>query len=149
MQPDYCMLKFHAPHATKDNSKVQKSFAYLSGDLYEQAYVGLFSAEYRLFCTQKDIAEDHEYSTTDIERHAFWHTRHTRPSTFSVNGRHMRYDEAFAAHVAHRAAEALGVDAQALLHDAGSVGHVPHMHFPRHAPSRRLRNLHLRMLQIL
>ena len=55
----------------------------------------------------------------------------------------------FAAHVAHRAAEALGVDAQALLHDAGSVGHVPHMHFPRHAPSSRLRNLHLRMLQIL
>ena len=150
MQPDYCMLKFHAPHATKDNSKVQKSFAYLSGGgLYEQAYVGLFSAEYRLFCTQKDIAKDHEYLTTDIERHAFWHTKYTRPSTFSVNGRHMRYDEAFAAHVAHRAAQALGFDAQELLRDA-HIMQPSQMHFTwPAAQSCRLQALRLRMLQIL
>ena len=152
MRPDYCMLKFHAPHATKDKQHVQEHFPYLYGRLYEQAWVGLFSAEYRLFCTKADMRRDEQYDTKEIERHAFYHTYFTRPSTFSVQHRQMPYDEAFAAHVAQKAAEAEVIDnAERLLEDAGKTfGHVAHMHFPWHAaPRSRLQALHLRMLQIL
>ena len=151
MRPDYCMLKFHAPHATDDNEQVQASFAYLRGVLYEQGYAGLFSAEYRLFCTKSDIKDtDVEYKTKEIERHAFYHTHRTRPSTFDVNNKHMQYDDAFAAHVARKAARWLQIDAPKLLEDAGSIGHGAHMHFAwPAAQGSRLQALHLRMLQIL
>jgi len=150
MQPDYCMLKFHAPHATKDNAQVPASFAYLKGVPYEQGYAGLFSAEYRLFCTKADIGTQHEYSTADIEGHAFFHTRYTRVRTYSVGDKCMRYDDAFAAHVAHKAARLLGFDAQQLLHDAHTELHVVPMHFdwPHEKPSR-VHALLARMLEIL
>ena len=151
MRPDYCMLKFHAPHATDDNEQVQASFAYLRGVLYEQGYAGLFSAEYRLFCMKSDIEDtDVEYKTKEIERHAFYHTHRTRPSTFDVNNKHMQYDDAFAAHVARKAARWLKIDAQKLLDDARSIGHGAHMRFAwPAAQGSRLQALHLRMLQIL
>jgi hypothetical protein len=151
MQPDYCMLKFHAPHATTDRPCVPESVKYLDGVLYEQAYAGLFSAEYRLFCTQADIGETKEYSTADIEGHAFCHTHTTRPTTFVVREEQMLYDDAFAAHVAHKAQE-LGLirHADSLLSEAPALGHVAHMHFSwPAAQSRRLQGMHLRMLQIL
>ena len=154
MQPEYCMLKFHAPHATKDKKKVQKSLRYLHGTLYEQAWVGLFSAEYRLFCTKKDMRRDQQYDTKQIERHAFYHTLITRPKKFSVQGEHshqeMPYDEAFTAHVAHKAARWLKIDARKLLDDARSIGHVAHMHFTWPAAEMsRTQALHVRIQQIL
>jgi len=155
MRPDHCMLKFHAPHATPDQPEVARSFEYLHGQLYEQAFVGLFSAEYRLFCTKP--AETmlqggpQEYDTTQIERHAMWHTRRRRPQTFAVKGAHLPYDEAFAAHVAHKAQElGLVLDARKLLDEARGIGHVAHMHFSWPAAQAcRLRALHARMLQAL
>ena len=151
MQPDYCMLKFHAPHATKDQRQVQKSFRYLHGRPYEQAYAGLFSAEYRLFCTQADIGTQREYCTAEIEGHAFYHTRFTRVRTYSVDGKRLRYDDAFAAHVA-RKAQALGLicDAQQLVCDAKTKLHVVPMHFDwAHARPSRVDALLVRMLEIL
>jgi hypothetical protein len=152
MQPDYCMLKFHAPHATKDKRKVQVSLPYLTGVLYEQAFAGLFSAEYRLFCTNEDINNERTlYSTDDIEGHAFFHTKNTRPQTFAVDENEMPYDDAFAAHVAHKA-QALGLilNAHKLLDEARGIGHVAHMHFTWPAAQRsRLQALHARMLRIL
>ena len=150
MRPDYCMLKFHAPHATKDQKQVQASFRYLKGDLNEQAYVGRFSAEYRLFCTREDIqATDMQYETEEIERHAFFHTRRTRPSTFTVNNKQMRYDDAFAAHVAHKAQRLLRIDAQQLLRDAYKDLHVAPMQFPwPHKGMSRTQALYLRIQQI-
>jgi len=152
MQPDYCMLKFHAPHATKGRRKVDVSLPYFTGVLYEQGFAGLFSAEYRLFCTNEDInAERTLYSTDAIEGHAFFHTKNTRPQTFAVDGHEMPYDDAFAAHVAHKA-QALGVilNAHTLLDEARGVGHVAHMHFSWPAAQRsRLQALHARMLRIL
>lgn len=144
MQPDYCMLKFHAPHATRDKSRVRESLPYLHGTLYEQAYVGLFSAEYRLFCTKADISQEHDYSTAAIEGHAFYHTKNTRPSTFSVNGKAMPYDEAFAAHVAHTAARLLRFDTKELLRDACHMLRVAHMHFAW----TRLRSMRTRITEI-
>jgi hypothetical protein len=131
MQPDYCMLKFHAPHKTRDKAQVHASIRYLHGVLYEQAYVGLFSAEYRLFCTSEDISQkhDHDFSTAAIEKHAFYHTKNTRPSTFSVESKAMPYDDAFAAHVAHKAAALLDFNAEALLGDARRMQRVAHMQF--------------------
>jgi hypothetical protein len=150
MQPDYCMLKFHAPHATTDRKSVARSLRYLYGKLYEQAYVKLFSAEYRLFCTKADLRRKHEYSTADIEGHAFFHTRHTRPRTFSVEGRQMRYDDAFAAHVALKAARWLQIDAQQLLLDAKAKLNVRPMHFSWHQKQGcDVGALLLRMQQIL
>ena len=156
MRPDYCMLKFHAPHATPDQRHVSASLQYLHGPLYEQAFVGLFSAEFRQFCRKPAEAMlergPARYDTKAIERHAMWHTRRRRPQTFSVHGVHVPYDEAFAGHVAHKAQD-LGLisDAHTLLHEArGSIGHVAHMHFPwPTAQSSRLQALHVRMLQIL
>ena len=135
MQPDYCMLKFHAPHATPDRPHVPQSFEYLDGPLYEQAFVGLFSAEFRQFCRQPAEAMlrhgPARYDTKAIERHAMWHTRRRRPKTFSVKGVHMPYDDAFAAHVAHKAQElGLILNAHTLLAEARGIGHVSHMHFP-------------------
>ncbi len=154
MRPDYCMLKFHAPHATSDQPHVDRSLRYLHGQLYEQAFVGLFSAEFRLFCRLPAQAMlkhgPAPYDTTKIERHAMWHTRRRRPQTFSVNGVHLPYDDAFAAHVAHKA-QKLGmiVNAHTLLAEARGIGHVAHMHFPWHAQRTRLQAMQLRMLQIL
>jgi hypothetical protein len=152
MQPDYCMLKFHAPHATRDKRTVEESIPYFTGVLYEQGFAGLFSAEYLLFCTNEDInAERTLYSTDAIEGHAFFHTKHTRPQTYLVVGEELPYDDAFAAHVAHKA-QALGVitDARKLLDEARGVGHVAHMHFSWPALQRsRLQALHARMLRIL
>jgi hypothetical protein len=151
MQPDYCMLKFHAPHATTDKKRVAASVEYLDGVLYEQAYAGLFSAEYRLFCTQADIGETKEYETAAIEGHAFFHTHTTRLQTYLVDDDRLRYDEAFAAHVAHTA-QRLGVisSAEKLLVDAGGIGHGAHMHFSWHgAQGSLLQGMHLRMLQLL
>ena len=144
MQPDYCMLKVHAPHATRDKSRVRESLPYLHGTLYEQAWVGLFSAEYRLFCTKADISQEHDYSTAAIEGHAFYHTKNTRPSTFSVNGKDMPYDEAFAAHVAHKAAGLLEFDEKELLRDARRMQLVAHMQFAW----TRVRSMRKRMAQI-
>ena len=152
MQPDYCMLKFHAPHATRDQQSVPEIFPYLHGDLYEQGWVRLFSAEYRLFCTKRNILQRKlkQYKTTDIERHAFWHTKHTRPSTFSVDSNEMQYDEAFATHVAHKAQRALGLDAEQLLRAAERELNAASMQFPwPRAELSRAQALHLRMLQIL
>jgi len=129
MQPDYCMLKFHARHATKDRPQVDDSFPYLPGVLYEQAYAGLFSAEYRLFCTQADIDKTHDYSTSAIEKHAFFHTKITRPRTYCVKCNKAQYDDAFAAHVAEKAAWLLGFDSDDLLRDARAAQRVAHMHF--------------------
>jgi hypothetical protein len=151
MQPDYCMLKFHAPHATEDRKSVQRSLSYLRGGVYEQAYVGLFSAEYRLFCTKADIGREHSYSTAAIERHAFFHTKYTRPAMFVVHDKTMPYDEAFAAHVA-RKAQSLGLihDAEQLLRDAKKLLLVAPMHFSWHqAGPSRVDALLVRMLQIL
>jgi hypothetical protein len=150
MQPDYCMLKFHAPHATKDRKSVESSLWYLHGRLYEQGYVGLFSAEYRLFCTKADIERQHEYSTAAIEGHAFFHTKFTRPAMFDVHDKKMPYDEAFAAHVA-RKAQSLGLihDAEQLLRDAKKLLVAP-MHFSwHHAGRSRVDALLVRMLQTL
>ncbi len=63
----------------------------------------------------------------------------------------MPYDEAFAAHVAHKAQElGLILNAHALLAEARGIGHVAHMHFSWHgAQSSLLQGMHLRMLQIL
>jgi hypothetical protein len=150
MQPDYCMLKFHAPHATTDRESVARSLLYLYGKLYEQAYVKLFSAEYRLFCTKADLRRKHEYSTAAIEGHAFFHTHTTRPTTFTVQGRQMRYDDAFAAHVALKAARWLRIDAQQLLRDAKAKLHVRPMQFHWHAAQDcDVGALLLRMQQIL
>jgi hypothetical protein len=155
MRPDYCMLKFHAPHATPDQPHVDRSLRYLHGQLYEQAFVGLFSAEFRLFCRLPAQAMlkhgPAPYDTTKIERHAMWHTRRRRPQTFSVNGVHLPYDDAFAAHVAHKAQElGLIVNAHTLLAEARGIGHVAHMHFSwPAAQSSRLQAMQLRMLQIL
>jgi hypothetical protein len=150
MQPDYCMLKFHAPHATRDNHHMPKSFWYMSGDLYEQGYVGLFSGEHRLFCTRNNIRQQHVYEPEKLERHSFFHTYVWRRRTFSVHGKHMQYDEAFAAHVAHKAARVLGLDANALLHDANALLHVSPMNFAWPAAQMSLAQaLHCRMLQIL
>ena len=105
MQPDYCMLKFHAPHATRDQQQVAKSFPYLFGRLYKQPYIDPFSAECRLFCTREDIRKQKQYSTLKIERHFFFHTKHIRLQTFSVGrgNKQLRYDEAFEWYVAHKA----------------------------------------------
>jgi hypothetical protein len=154
MQPDYCMLKFHAPHATEDGedeSSVPESVSYLHGDVYEQAYAGLFSAEQRLFCKKEDISGHRDrYQTKHIERLAFYHTYHTRPSTFSVDGTHKTYDDAFAAHVAHKAARWLRIDAQQLLHDAHTQLHASPLHFSWPAPeTSRMQALHRRVRQIL
>ena len=153
MQPDYCMLKFHAPHATGDGqhkSSVPASISYLHGDVYEQGYAGLFSAEYRLFCTQANIRQTKQYDTKQIERHAFYHTLHTRPSTFSVGGTHKAYDDAFAAHVAHKAAQWLLIDAQQLLHDAHTELHASPLHFSWPAQeTSHMQSLHRRVRQIL
>jgi hypothetical protein len=151
MQPDYCMLKFHAPHATEDRKSVDRSLWYLHGRLYEQGYVGLFSAEYRLFCTKANIKRQTEpYNTMEIEGHAFFHTSYTRTNMFSVERGDMRYDDAFAAHVAHKAARLLKIDARKLLDDARSIGHVAHMHFTwAAAEMSRTQALHVRIQQIL
>jgi hypothetical protein len=139
MQPDYCMLKFHAPHATPDGPAVRFSLKYLQGVLYEQAYAGLFSAEYRLFCTKANIKRQTEpYNTMEIEGHAFFHTSYTRTNMFSVERGDMRYDDAFAAHVAHKAARLLGFNAAKLLGEAYKELHVAPMQFRWHhaRPSR-------------
>ena len=122
MQPEYSMLKFHARHATPDGPSVAPSFRYLKGTLYKQAFTDLFSAECRLFVTQADIGEQ-EYSTTAIERHMFYHNQTLRPKLYTVcmkgrDTRHLPFDEAFQAHVAHEAGRVLGVDSQTLLRDA-------------------------------
>jgi hypothetical protein len=151
MQPDYCMLKFHAPHATQDRKSVESSLWYLHGRLYEQGYVGLFSAEYRLFCTKADIRTEQSYSTAAIERHAFFHTKFTRPAMFDVHDKTMPYDEAFAAHVS-RKAQSLGLihDAEQLLRDAKELLLVAPMHFSwHHAGPSRVDALLVRMLQTL
>jgi hypothetical protein len=151
MQPDYCMLKFHAPHATRDKAQVDKSIRYLDGVLYEQAYVGLFSAEYRLFCRKADIGKAREYETAEIEGHAFFHTHHTRLGTYAVNRESMKYDDAFAAHVALKA-QTLGLiaDARELLYDAKRTLHVEPMHFNwHHARASRVGALLVCMRQIL
>ena len=146
MTPDYCMLKFHAPHGTPDNKSVKSSLWYLPGDVYEQAYVGQFSAEYRLFCTRTDVGQKHEYSTAAIERHAFYHTNITRPKRFSVEGvdRQMPYDDAFAAHVAHKAARWLKINAQELLRASDGMKYEAHVQFAR----GRIRCMRMRMSQI-
>jgi len=153
MQPDYCMLKFHAPHATRDGgdeSSVPQSISYLHGDVYEQAYAGLFSAEQRLFCTKGNMRHGKQYDTKHIERHAFYHTLHTRPSTFSVDGKHHAYDDAFAAHVAHKAARWLGIDAHKLLQDAHAQLHASPLHFSWPAQeTSHMQSLHRRVRQIL
>ena len=56
----------------------------------------------RKFRTVGAERKAHEYKTSTIERHAFFHTHMTRPTTFSVNGKEMRYNDAFAAHVAQK-----------------------------------------------
>ena len=122
MKPDYSMLKFHARHATRDNPDVAPTFTYLDGPLYNQGYTDLFSAELRLFVTQADI-KDKQYSTTAIERHMFYHNQTLRPKLYAVcmkgrDTRHLPFDEAFQAHVAHEAGRVLGVDSQTLLRDA-------------------------------
>lgn len=150
MEPDYCMLKFHAPHATPDNHCMPNSFYYMSGDLYEQAYVGLFSGEHRLFCTKSNISQQHVYVPEKLEKHSFFHTYVTRPETFSVQGKHMQYDDAFAAHVAQKAARVLGVDASELLREAHEKLRAPRMKFAWPAAQMsRVQRLHCRMLQIL
>ena len=150
MQPDYCMLKFHAPHATPDNPCMPESFYYMSGDLYEQGYVGLFSGEHRLFCTKNNISQQHVYVPEKLEKHSFFHTHVTRPTTFSVQGEHMQYDDAFAAHVAQKAARFLHIHAKKLLHEAREKLRVPRMKFAWPAAKMsRVQALHCRMLQIL
>ena len=119
MQPDYSMLKFHAPHATRDNPSVAPTFIHLAGDLYKQADTDLFSAELRLFVKQADI-KDKEYSTAGIERHMFFHNQTLRPTTFSVlhGSKLMQFDEAFQLHVAQRAERVLELDGDRLLAEA-------------------------------
>jgi len=119
MQPDYSMLKFHAPHATRDSPSIAPSFTHLAGDLYKQMDTDLFSAECRLFVTQADI-KDKEYSTADIERHMFFHNQTLRPTTFTVLGgaKRLQFDEAFQFHVAQHAERVLQMDAGMLLAEA-------------------------------
>ena len=119
MQPDYSMLKFHAPHATRDNPSVAPTFSYLAGDLYKQADIDLFSAELRLFVKQADI-RDKQYSTAAIERHMFFHNQTLRPTTFSVlhGSKLLQFDDAFQVHVARRAERVLQLDGDRLLSEA-------------------------------
>jgi hypothetical protein len=130
MQPDYSMLKFHAPHATPDNPNIAASFSYVAGDLYKQTDTDLFSAELRLFVKKADI-KDTQYSTTGIERHMFFHNQTLRPTTFSVlhGSKLLQFDDAFEQHVAQRAGRVLKLNANLLLSEASAKLPVDPIHF--------------------